>query len=78
LADNAILIKAGDIRTTFLTCNAINAIYSHNREFFEYNYHLSRNLLSTSIPISGIAEKERNKFFRSLRDQIDQVAAQIK
>jgi hypothetical protein len=77
LADNTILIKAGESRTSFLTSNAINLMYSHNRQFFDYNYQWGRNLLSKSIPISGTAEKERNKFFRALREQIDKVAEQI-
>ena len=63
LADNTILIKSGENRTSFLTSNAINLMYSHNKEFFEYNYHWGRNLLSKSTPISGTSEKERNRFF---------------
>ena len=77
LADNTILIKAGDNRTSFLTSNAINLMYSHNREFFDYNYQWGRNLLSKSILISGTAEKERSRFFLTLREQIDKVADQI-
>jgi len=77
LADNTILIKAGESRTSFLTSNAINLMYSHNREFFEYNYQWGRNLLSKSIPISGTAEKERNRFFLKLRDQIDKLTEKI-
>ncbi len=74
LADNTILIKSGESRTSFLTSNAINLMYSHNRKFFDYNYQWGRNLLSKSIPISGTAEKERNRFFLTLREQIDEVA----
>ena len=77
LVDNTILIKSGENRTSFLTSNAINLMYSHNREFFNYNYQWGRNLLSKSIPISGTAEKERNKFFLILREQINRVADQI-
>jgi hypothetical protein len=77
LADNTILIKAGESRTSFLTSNAINLMYSHNRQFFDYNYQWGRNLLSKSIQISGTAEKERNRFFLKLREQIDKVAERI-
>lgn len=77
LADNTILIKAGENRTSFLTSNAINLMYSHNREFFDYNYQWGRNLLAKSTPISGTAEKERNRFFLTLREQINQVADRI-
>ena len=73
LADNTILVKAGDIRATYLTNNAINLIVSYDREYFDYNYAWGRNLLSKSVPISGTAEKERNRFFRTLHEKIDTV-----
>lgn len=77
LADNTIVIKAGDMRSTFLTSNAINLMQSHNKAFFEYNYQWGMNLLSKSVPISGTAEKERNRFFLKLREQIDKVADRL-
>jgi hypothetical protein len=77
LADSTILLKAGDHRTAFMPCNALNVIYTHNREFFEYSYQVGKILLSKSIPISGTAEKERNSFFKLLRNEIDQVADRI-
>ena len=77
LADNTILMKAGESQATFLTSNAINLMHTHNRVFFKYNYEWGLNLLSKSLPISGTAEKERNRFFRILREQIDRVADKI-
>jgi hypothetical protein len=77
LVDNTILIKTGDSRVTYLTSNAINLIHTHNRTFFDYNYTWGMNLLSKSVPISGTAEKERNRFFLILREQIDKVADRI-
>ena len=73
LADNTILVKAGDTRVTYLTSNAINLMQSHDRAFFDYNYAWGRNLLSKSVPISGTAEKERNRYFRVLHEKIDAV-----
>jgi hypothetical protein len=77
LVDNTILVKAGDISATYLTSNAINLLQSHDRAFFEYNYAWGRNLLSKSVPISGTAEKERNRFFRILHGKIDAVKNQL-
>lgn len=77
LADNTIVVKSGESGSTFLTSNAINLMYTHNRAFFDYNYRWGLNLLSKSVPISGTAEKERNRFFRILREQIDRVADRI-
>jgi hypothetical protein len=77
LADNTIMVRAGESKATYLTSNAINLMQTYNRAFFEYNYHWGKNLLSKSIPISGTAEKERNRFFLLLREQIDRVADKI-
>lgn len=77
LVDNTTLVKACDTRATYLTNNAINLLVSYDREYFEYNYAWGRNLLSKSIPISGTAEKERNRFFRVLHGKIDAVKAKL-
>jgi len=77
LADNTILVKAGDTCATYLTSNAINLMQSFDKAFFEYNYAWGRNLLSKSVPISGTAERERNRFFRVLHGKIDAVAEQL-
>jgi hypothetical protein len=77
LADNTILVKAGNICATYLTSNAINLMQSHDGAFFEYNYAWGRNLLSKSVIISGTAEKERNKFFRVLHEKIDAVTKML-
>jgi hypothetical protein len=77
LADNTILVKAGDTRATYLTNNAINLIVTNDRDYFEYSYAWGRNLLSKSVPISGTAEKERNRFFRTLHEKIDSVRARL-
>jgi hypothetical protein len=73
LADNTILVKTVNGSATYLTSNAINLMVSYDKAFFEYNYAWGRNLLSKSVPISGTAEKERNRFFRVLHSKIDAV-----
>jgi hypothetical protein len=77
LTDNTVIVKSGESGYTFLTSNAINLMQTHNRAFFDYNHRWGLNLLSKSVPISGTSEKERHRFFRSLREQIDGVAGQI-
>ncbi len=77
LADNTILVKAGNTCASYLTSNAINLMQTHDRAFFEYNYAWGLNLLSKSVPISGTAERERNRFFRILHDKIDAVANRL-
>jgi len=77
LADNTVLVKAGNSSATYLTSNAINLMQSHDRAFFEYNYAWGRNLLSKSVPISGTAERERNRFFRVLHEKVEAAKKQL-
>lgn len=77
LADNTVMVRAGDSKATFITSNAINLMQTYNSDFFEYCYRWGRNLLSKSVPISGTAEKARNRYFRQLREQIERVAEKI-
>lgn len=77
LADNTILVKAGNTRATYMTSNAINLLLTHDREYFDYNYAWGRNLLAKSVPISGTAEKERNRFFRVLHEKIETVKGKL-
>ena len=77
LADNTVLIKAGNVQTSFITSNAINIMQTDNKEFYQYNYSWGRNLMAKSVLISGTAEKERSRFFRKLKEQISSVADQI-
>jgi len=77
LADNTILVRAGDFRATYLTSNAINLMECLDSAFYDYNHRWARNLLSKSVLISGTAEMERNRFFRKLHAKIDNVAEKI-
>ena len=77
LVDNTILVKTGNGSATYLTSNAINLMVSYDKTFFEYNYAWGRNLLAKSVPISGTAEKERNRFFRVLHEKIDAVKLKL-
>jgi hypothetical protein len=78
LADNTVLIRTGDNISSVITNNAINLMVTHNREFYRYNHDWGKNLLAKSILISGTSEKERNRFFLKLREQVEKVAGQIK
>ena len=77
LADNTVLIRAEDSYTSFITTNAINLLLTHNKAFYQYNHTWGKNLLAKSTLISGIAEKERNRFFLKLREQIHRVSEKL-
>lgn len=77
LTDEIILAKAGDLGSTYLINNDVNLLQTFNKFFFQYNYQWSKNLMQKSTLISGISEKERNKFFIKLNEKIQNVIMQI-
>ncbi len=77
LIDQTILVKAGNNVSTYITNNGINLLQTFNKDFFQYNYQWSKNLIQKSALISGTGEKERNKFFMKLIDKIQNVIRQI-
>ena len=78
LADNTVLVRAGENITSVITNNAINLMATHNQDFYNYNYNWGKNLLAKSILISGTAEKERNRFFLKQRERVERVAELLK
>ncbi|MGC9345149.1 MAG: hypothetical protein ACP5E3_20760, partial [Bacteroidales bacterium] len=77
LADNTVIIKSEESGLIFITSNAINLMHTGNKKFFEYNYRWGMSLLKKSVQISGTAEKERNRFFQVLHNQIERTSAII-
>jgi hypothetical protein len=70
IADNTIVVKSNITKMTCITNNAMNLLISDNPEFFERNYNWAKNIASKSTLISGTSEKERNKFFRKVEEQV--------
>jgi hypothetical protein len=48
-----------------------------NADFVHENEHWLQNLVRKSTLISGVGEKQRNQFFRLLRDKIELVKNKI-
>ncbi len=75
---NEILILEGNIlaildgsKTAFLIHNVLNILRTNDVHFCD-NMHLHiQNLIKKSTLISTVSEKERGKFFKSLRNRID-------
>ncbi len=77
LTDNTMLVKAENNELSYITNNAINLLSTHNKSFYDYNYQWYKNLIQKSSLISGIAEKERSRFFIKLSEKIRKVIEQV-
>ena len=70
MGDNMIYAAVGGARMVFLNHSAINYASTMNEEFCEHTFSSIGNIMKKSIPISGVGERERNRFFRSLREEV--------
>lgn len=70
IGSNTILAEGDKIKIAFIPYNVFSYMVTKDVGFTESNFHLFRNLVSRSTLISGTGEKERNKFFRLLKEKI--------
>jgi hypothetical protein len=70
LGSNTILLELDNIRHSFVTYNVLSYLISKDIRFNEKSFTNFNTILSRSILISGTGEKERSKFFRSLKERV--------
>lgn len=71
LGTNCIYIQAGSSNYTYITFNTLNSLTTNNHEFCDETEHWMRNIIKKSTLISGVAEKERYRFFSGMYKNID-------
>lgn len=69
-ADNTLLAELDLKRITFLNHSVINFIATTDIAFNAHIYETMQNLVKRSTPLSKVGEKDRYRFFNSLRDKI--------
>lgn len=70
LGNNNILVELEGNRTTYINHIVLKYISTTDKKFNERAFHNFNNLASRSVLISGTGEKERNKFFKALREKV--------
>jgi len=69
-ADNTLLAELDENKITFLNHSVINFIYTSDTRFNAFMFTNLQNLVKRSTQISNVGEKERSRFFNSIRDKI--------
>ena len=72
LGDNTFLAELGGMRLTYLNHSVLHFVGTRDETFNDFMFANLQNLLKKSTLISGVSEKERNRFFNSLRQSIHQ------
>ena len=71
LGDNAIYSDDGRVRVVFLNHSGINFLATTDTRFVDHTRHSLENIMKRSTLISGSGEKERRRFFKGLREELE-------
>lgn len=77
LGDNSIILEDRGQRSMYISQNIIQGLITTDQHFVDNSYLIKTNLFKNSLLLSSSAEKERVKFFGTLRNKIDQVADEL-
>lgn len=76
LGSNTILVQLDSTKLSIITYSVLNYLLTADPRFNENAFKSFNNLVSRSVLISSTGEKERNKFFRSLKEKVRQLKKQ--
>ncbi|MBU3661795.1 MAG: hypothetical protein FGM41_01160 [Bacteroidetes bacterium] len=77
IGNNSILANIGSTKIAYVSNNTFNMMSTTSADFVHENELWLNNLLRKSTLISGVAEKQRNQFFRVLRDKVELLRQKI-
>jgi hypothetical protein len=77
IGDNTILFRMGEKRTTFVTHNNFNILSTGLESFGRMTEQFMNSMERKSVLISGVAQKERIKFFNRIYRQIEELEVSI-
>lgn len=79
IGNNSLFIQADKVKSSYLSFNTFNSLFTFNLEYCLENERWINNLIKKSILISSVSEKQRYQFFKTmqnltlkLRNQIEQ------
>lgn len=70
LGNNSIMVELDDTKIAIINHVVLKYISTTDKKFTEKAFHNFQNLVSRSVLISGTGERERNKFFKSMREKL--------
>lgn len=70
IGNNSLFIQADKVKSSFLSFNNFNSLFTYNLEYCVENERWINNLIKKSILISSVSEKQRYKFFKVMFDRV--------
>lgn len=78
IGNNYIFTQRADLKSVYLSVHTFNKLLSVDNIFVKQTEEWLSNLISKSIPISGVSEKNRYQFFKKANDKINNLIKLIK
>jgi len=78
IGNNCVLVKAGPQQTVYLRHQTFNTLRTSNPNFCRETEQWLQNEIRKSLPISGVAEKQRYQFFQKIKQKIDRLAGKLR
>lgn len=76
--DNTILVDMDPVKLCYLTFNVMSLLVTTDQVFTQRVHDYLQGLMSKSTLISKVADKERNRFFNRLMDNVDRFRNRIR
>jgi hypothetical protein len=70
LGDNSLLVELDGMRIVYLVHSGFNVMVTRDSAFCNYTYDNFHNIMQKSEMVSAVSEKERLKFFKTLKERI--------
>ncbi len=77
IGNNTVFLTSDTHQSSYIGHNSFNFIRSNNRYFSEITESWLNNMISKSTPLSLVAEKSRNQFFKGIYNSIDKFRQQV-
>lgn len=77
IGNNCILVNMGEIKASYLSYNTFNAMTTTNGIFANETDTWLKNLIRKSNLISGVAEKQRYRYFKHIDDALKRLRTKI-
>jgi primosomal protein N'' len=77
IGNNSILVTAGPAKAAYISYNTFNSMVTRNAEFCNETELWLKNLIRKSNLISGVAEKQRYRYFRRIENSLESLRQKI-
>jgi hypothetical protein len=77
IGNNCVLVTAENYQASYLSYHTFNSMITTNAEYCEETENWLKNLIRKSVLMSGVAEKQRYRFFKQAQEAVEKLRSKI-